>query len=205
MDGARTRTKKPKSKSEVPSKLRLEMVPLSTLIEWPGNPKEHDLDTLGESFERFGFVEPIVLDEKSKKIVAGHGRREKLIAWKESGKMPPEDVVVRGKEWFVPVLRGKSFKNEHEAEAYLLQANQSVIRGGYNATALAEMLSRHVDDANGTGWRAEEMSDLVALAKKATQGAFEEASAPEEFKDFDEGQKPTHQCPKCGFAVVCGN
>jgi hypothetical protein len=205
MDGARTRTKKKSKPEVVTSRLQIEMVPLSKLREWPGNPKEHDLDTIGESFERFGYIEPIVLDEKSKRIVVGHGRREKLIAWKESGKMPPEDVEVRGKEWFVPVLRGKSFKSEHEAEAYLLTSNQTVIRGGYNATALAEMLSRHVDDAHGTGWRAEEMSDLVALAQKATQGAFNDASAPEEFKDFDEGQKATHQCPKCGFPVVCGN
>lgn len=181
------------------------MVALSKLMEWPGNPKEHDLDTIGESFERFGFVEPIVFDERTKKIVAGHGRREKLMAWKDSGKPPPARVEVRGKEWFVPVLRGIEFKSEHDAEAYLLASNQTVIRGGYNASALADMLSRHVEDSHGIGWRAEEIGDLVALAQKAAQGAFDEASAPEDFKDFDEGQKSTHQCPKCGFPVVCGN
>ena len=127
--------------------IQVEMVALSKLMEWPGNPKEHDLDGLGESFERFGFVEPILFDEKSKRVVAGHGRRKKLLAWKESGHPPPDGVVVRGKEWFVPVLRGKSFRNAHEAEAYLLAANQLVVKGGYNATALAAMLSKHVEDA----------------------------------------------------------
>lgn len=209
MDGGhvKQRAKKATKKSAPPevvtSRIQVELMALSKLAEWPGNPKEHDLDTLGESFERFGVVEPMLLDEGTRRLVVGHGRREKLIAWRDSGKPPPEGVVVRGKEWFVPVLRGKRFKNAHEAEAYLLTANQSTIKGGYNASALAEMLARHVDDSSGLGWKAEEISDLVALAQKATQNAYNEATAPEAFKDFDEGQKATHGCPKCGFPVVC--
>lgn len=200
----KSRAKKSGKEQAVTSRIHVEMVPLSKLMEWPGNPKEHDLDTLGESFERFGFIEPILFDEGTKKIVAGHGRREKLLAWKDSGKPPPSRIEVRGKDWLVPVLRGVTFANAHEAEAYLLAANQSVIAGGYNASALANMLARHLKDANGLGWRAEEMTDLVAIAQKATQSAYDDATAPTDFKDFDEGQKPTHNCPKCGFPVVCG-
>jgi hypothetical protein len=181
--------------------MRVEYVALSKLLEWPGNPKEHDLEGLGESLERFGFVEPILFDERTKRIVAGHGRREKLLAWRESGKPAPDRIVVRGKEWFVPVLRGLAFRNEHEAEAYLLGSNQLVIKGGYNATALAEMLARHVDDASGLGWKQGEISDLVARAAKAAQSAVEEAMSeePEEVAS----SQTVHQCPKCGASVVC--
>jgi hypothetical protein len=150
------------------------MVPLSKLMAWPGNPKEHDLDTLGESFERFGFVEPIIFDEGTKKIVAGHGRREKLLAWKNSGKPAPDRIVVQGKDWLVPVLRGVTFANAHEAEAYLLASNQSVINGGYNAAALAEMLARHSEDASGIGWKADEIEEMVRKVSKLTKD-FEEA------------------------------
>lgn len=196
--------KKP-SESAASSRIHVEMVPLSKLMEWPGNPKEHDLDTIGESFERFGFIEPIVFDEKTKRIVAGHGRREKLLSWRDSGKPPPDRIEVRGKEWLVPVLRGVSFENAHEAEAYLLQSNQSVIRGGYNATALAAMLARHAKDAHGIGWREDEINDLVATAQKAAQGAYDEANAapPADFREHDEGQRATHACPRCGFNVLC--
>lgn len=204
MDGG-TVSRKKKPAEPVTSKIHVEMVPLSKLMEWPGNPKEHDLDTLGESFERFGFIEPILYDEKTKRIVAGHGRREKLLAWKDSGKPPPDRIEVRGKDWYVPVLRGISFENAHEAEAYLLASNQTVMKGGYNATALAEMLSRHAKDAHGIGWRADEITDLVAAAQKAVQGAYDDAtaSAPTDFQEFDEGQRATHACPRCGFKVLC--
>jgi hypothetical protein len=186
----------------VSSRLHVEMVPLSKLMEWPGNPKEHDLETLGASFERFGFVEPIVYDESSKRIVAGHGRREKLLAWKDSGKAPPARVVVRGGEWYVPVLRGVSFPNVHEAEAYLLSSNQSVISGGYNATALSEMLARHVDDANGIGWRADEISSLISKAEKAAQTAYNESTADEP-EAYEPPKPTTHVCPSCGASVLC--
>lgn len=179
------------------------MVPLSQLLEWPGNPKEHDLETLGESFERFGYVEPIVYDEGSKRIVAGHGRREKLLAWKQSGKAPPARVVVRNGEWYVPVLRGVSFPNAHEAEAYLLTSNQGVIRGGYNATALAEMLSRHVDDSNGIGWSSDEISDLIGKAQKAAQTSYNESIAPDEPEAYEQPKPVTHTCQNCGASVAC--
>lgn len=174
-----SKSRPPKGDRRVSSRLHVQMVPLSQLLEWPGNPKEHDLETLGESFERFGYVEPIVYDEGSKRIVAGHGRREKLLAWKQSGKAPPARVVVRNGEWYVPVLRGVSFPNEHEAEAYLLTSNQSVISGGYNASALVEMLARHADDANGIGWDAAEISELISKAKTAVQGVYNDLDAAE--------------------------
>lgn len=193
----------------VSSRLQIEMVPLSKLMEWPGNPKEHDLDGLGESFERFGFVEPIVFDELSKRIVVGHGRREKLLAWKQSGKPAPERIEVRGKEWLVPVLRGVGFRNQHEAEAYLLGSNQLVIKGGYKASALAEMLSRHAEDASGIGFTTDEIGSIMKKAAKAAQGAFDDANAAVAKTGKVEAiQEPTatlatHRCPECGHTVVC--
>lgn len=198
------------------NEVRLEYVPLTKLMTWPGNPKEHDLETLGESFQRFGFVEPIVFDETTKRIVAGHGRREKLVAWKESGKAPPDRILVRGKEWLVPVLRGVAFANAHEAEAYLLASNQSVINGGYNASALVEMLQRHTEDANGIGWSPEEIEELRTKAEAAVQGAYNDLNsigedAPQ-LPDDDVPEPPKDPITKLGdvwllgkHRLVCGD
>ena len=60
-----------------------------------------------------------------------------------------------------------------------------------------------MDDAAGIGWKPDEIDELVSKAAKAAQGAYDDATAPEEFRDYDEGQRKTHACPKCGFAVVC--
>lgn len=198
------------------NELRLEYMALSKLMEWPGNPKDHDLDTIGDSYQRFGFVEPIVLDENTKRMVAGHGRREKLVAWKGSGKAPPDRIIVRGKEWMVPVLRGVSFANAHEAEAYLLTSNQTVINGGYNASALVEMLQRHTEDANGIGWRAEEITDLIANAERAVQNAYNDlengGSGGQQLEDDDVPEPPKDPITKAGdvwllgkHRLVCGD
>ena len=37
------------------------------------------LDQLGGSISRFGYVEPIILDDRTGRMVAGHGRRETLL------------------------------------------------------------------------------------------------------------------------------
>ena len=184
--------------------MKIEYVPLGELMKWPGNPKEHDLEGLGESLERHGFVDPMILDEGTGKIVAGHGRREKLLAWRDAGKPPPDRVKRRRDgEWLVPVLRGIRFPNEHEAEAYLMGNNQLVIRGGHDVVRLAEMLARHANDASGIGWRQDEIKDILAQAEKASRAAMEQAQPPQDFRSYDEGQKKTHDCPKCGFSVAC--
>jgi len=58
--------------------LRIEYMPLSQLKKYPGNPKQHDLETLDGSFNRFGYTAPIMIDEKSSIMVSGHGRVKQL-------------------------------------------------------------------------------------------------------------------------------
>lgn len=187
----------------VQDELRVEWVPLRELATWPANPKAHDHATLGESFERFGFIDPIIVDEGTGKIVAGHGRRDRLLVMFSSGEEPPGRVRVRDDgEWLVPVLRGVRFASEHEAEAYLLANNQIGIKGGYHDGLLAEMLQRHDENIAGLGWDQDEIDGLVARAARSSELPPPE-TAPQDFKEFDEGQKRTHDCPRCGFPVVC--
>jgi hypothetical protein len=99
--------------------LRLEYMPLSVLKKWPRNPKQHDLPTLAESMDRFGYVAPILIDEKSGFMVAGHGRIDTLLEKWKNKEDPPERIQVKDGEWLVPVIRGIEFKNKKEAEALL--------------------------------------------------------------------------------------
>jgi hypothetical protein len=180
----------------------IEWVPLRELATWPSNPKAHDHATLGESFERFGFIDPIILDEGTGKIVAGHGRRERLLQMHREGLPAPGRVRVSDGEWLVPVLRGIRFTSEHEAEAYLLANNQIVMKGGYVEGALAEMLQRHGENLAGLGWNPDEVGDLVARIASMSETP-PPAEAPQDFKEYDEGQRRSHDCPRCGFPVVC--
>lgn len=81
------------------SELHLEYLPLSTLQIAPRNPKRHALDALGASVNRFGFTEPIILDERTGRLVAGHGRRETLLKMRDAGQTPPAGIRAEGGNW----------------------------------------------------------------------------------------------------------
>jgi len=183
--------------ASVEASMRIEMMALSTLQRWPRNPKLHDHFALSKSLKRWGYTQAILIDEKSGKMVAGHGRIENLVAAKEQGKEPPKRIVAGPDgEWYVPVQRGVSFENESEAEAYLLADNRIVELGGWDTEGLLAMLD---DVSEPIGWDPADIDKMrAALAKTNDVG-----EAPEDFEEFDEGAKKTHTCPQCGFHVVC--
>src|SRR5258707_9052715 len=94
---------KSKSKTKEQEALRIEYVPLSEVQRWPRNPKLHSHDDIATSIERFGFAQPLLLDERTNQLVAGHGRLETLQRLKAEGKEPPERVRKKGDDWLVPV------------------------------------------------------------------------------------------------------
>lgn len=57
----------------------LETVPLNRLKPWPKNPrKSHAVEAIARSIESFGYLSPIVVQAKTYRILAGHGRLEAL-------------------------------------------------------------------------------------------------------------------------------
>ncbi len=99
--------------------IRIVYMPLSALLRAPRNPKSHDIGVIHQSLGRFGYVEPIAINERTGRIVAGHGRLDTLQQKKALGERPPARVVEKQGEWFVPVLRGVEFASDDEAEALL--------------------------------------------------------------------------------------
>ncbi|MBZ5526170.1 MAG: hypothetical protein LAP21_28450 [Acidobacteriia bacterium] len=60
------------------NQIRVEYLPLTSLKPAKRNPKRHQIDTVLTSMARFGYVAPMVLDERTGRLVAGHGRLESL-------------------------------------------------------------------------------------------------------------------------------
>lgn len=153
------------------SETTLEYIALSGLEEAERNPKQHSLDLIEESIVRFGFTIPLLVDENSQRIVAGHGRLKALRRLKTKNKKAPSGVsVLDSGEWTVPVLRGIQFSDESEAQAYLLADNRTTEAGGWDEIALSEMLS----DLNekrllvGVGWNSDELDALLDKVGMAT-------------------------------------
>jgi len=136
------------------AQLRLEYLPLASLRPAARNPKKHQVETVRASMGRFGYVAPMILNESTGRLVAGHGRIESLRKAKAEGKAPPSRIRIHNGDWLVPVVRGVAFTDDREAEAYLLADNQTTILGGWNDDELQEIInSLGVEDAlAGTGF-----------------------------------------------------
>jgi hypothetical protein len=143
--------------------VRIEYVPLSSLVKWPRNPKDHDLEALGASYKRFGFVSPMIMDERTGRLVVGMGRLEQLEAMFATGDAPPARIQAKDGEWLVPVVRGVSFRSDEEAEAYLLADNRLTERGGW----LDELLDEMIGDLDagegleGTGFDEDDVGAML--------------------------------------------
>jgi ParB-like chromosome segregation protein Spo0J len=146
---------------------RLEYLPLAELLPADRNAKDHDQDALAHSVGAFGFVEPVVLDERTGQLLAGHGRTEYLMRLEGEGQDPPEGVVVDDDgTWRAPVVRGVASTSDDHATAMGIALNRVGERGGWHMDQLAEQLDQlRLDDAlfAATGFDLDHLEDMLAL------------------------------------------
>lgn len=143
-------------------------LPLGELVAAERNPKEHEHRLIERSIAAHGFTAPVVLDERTGRLVAGHGRAQALRNLRDAGEPLPAGIRPDGDDWLVPVVRGWASKDDAHAEALLVADNQLTIRGGWNDDVLARMLA-DIADADPTattltGFNADEIADLLGAA-----------------------------------------
>lgn len=167
--------------------IRVEYMNFAEIASWPRNPKDHDLPAIQKSFARFGFIKPVLVDEGTRQLVAGHGRLDTLRTMRKNGDAPPRGIKIVGDEWQLPVLRGVEFSDPTEAEAFLLADNRLSEIGGWNNDLLDEMLgelSGVESMLDGTGFSLSDIPDLNSLGEVPEVGS---------------GSKGVFiSCPKCG-------
>jgi len=81
-----------------PQGLAVRRVPLSSIYEDPANARLHgerNLDAIQASLRRFGQAEPLVLNARTGRLVAGHGRLQAMrrLGWKEADSVVSHEVV----------------------------------------------------------------------------------------------------------------
>lgn len=130
------------------------------------NPKGHELGRLRKLIERFGFTQPLLHDERTGRLVAGHGRLTVLAQMEGKGGEPPDGIQVNDAgEWLVPVIHGWQSRSDTEAEAYLLADNRASELGGWVEGELAIVL-QDLDVADTelrelVGWTDSQFQQLV--------------------------------------------
>lgn len=133
-------------------KRRLQYVSIDELQRAPRNPNGHDLPGIRESIERHGFIEPVIVDERTGFLLGGHGRLDVLAAMRTDGDLPPAGIT---RDWKAPAIYGWSSASDAEAEALLLAMVNLTKHPVEDETLLAQMLSdlaQVPDGLLGTGY-----------------------------------------------------
>jgi ParB-like chromosome segregation protein Spo0J len=153
--------------SPLTDELRIEYIPLSKLKRYPKNAKDHDLGLLHASISRFGFKDPMAIDEATGELVEGHGRLETLERQRIDGEPLPKHMKVVDGEWAAPVIRGITFDDDFERRAYTIAANRTTEMGGWHEellTAELTVLAEREVAFEGLGYDLEDLDRMVADA-----------------------------------------
>lgn len=205
---------------------RLAYVPLEELRPAVDNgDRIHDLPAVIAAIRDLGFNDPLFTDDRTGRLVSGHGRVEALVQMQLDGMPCPEGIVVDDDGgWLVPVVRGWDSKTDARATAQLLAFNQLPENGRYNDYGLARLLEQvATDDAallDATGFDADRLDDLLRTVNPERLGDQEDETdlfpetdgeRPDDGKgqpDVLDDEREPHQveCPSCGhrFAKAAG-
>lgn len=177
--------------------VHIEYMALGELLQrqHPSNPKDHSIDSIVRSIERFGYVTPGTIDERTGYFAEGHGRTKALAWMKQQGREPPARIDKRKDDWYVPVYRGVSFNSDSELKAFLVAANRLTELGGWNEPELAALLqdlaAQDTALLEATGYDGDDLQQLLDELTPPT--------APEDFNEYGEDIETEYCCPKCGY------
>jgi hypothetical protein len=174
------------------------------------NPKKHSDPDINASIEEHGFADAAILDERTQRLVAGHGRTKALVDMKARGEQIPDGIMIdEDGEWLVPIQRGWSSKSDAHAEAFIILHNQLVVAGGWDDRLLAEMLHDvHAADAalfDGIGFGADELDDLFRVYDPDRDGLDDDTEPARVDDDEDDLLGDDTPTPAKDRIVMCPN
>lgn len=165
--------------------MRIEKIPIEKLNPAKYNPRkdlkpgDSDYEKLKRSIEEFGYVEPIVWNERTGNVVGGHQRLKIL---KELGRTEIEVTVV----------------DLDEIKEKTLNLALNKISGDWDLPLLKDLL-QELDtgdfDISITGFDEDEIERLMTQFNPIDLDEDED----EDGEDDEDNSKTVYHCPKCGF------
>lgn len=165
--------------------MRIEKIPIEKLNPAKYNPRKDlkpgdpEYEKLKRSIEEFGYVEPIVWNERTGNVVGGHLRLKIL---KELGRTEIEVTVV----------------DLDEIKEKTLNLALNKISGDWDLPLLKDLL-QELDtgdfDISITGFDEDEIERLMTQFNPIDLDEDED----EDGEDDEDNSKTVYHCPKCGF------
>jgi len=165
---------------------RIEYLPIDEIQPDPRNPRAHEsIDDVKASILRFGFVDPIIHDDRTGQMIAGHGRVEALTdlhaVWLKAPKRSrkvPGGITADGDRWHAPVVFGWSSADDNEAAGLLIALNRLTETSKWipdKQLALLNEIAESVRGLEGVGYTDEDRAALQRLVEAS--GAAVDAAA----------------------------
>lgn len=143
--------------------LQIEHVPIETLVPASYNPRrmpDHQMAALMRSLEQFGWVDPVVVNQRSGVIVGGHQRVEAAKRLQDQGKGKAKQAWAK-----VPV----TYVDLDEGKEKALNVALNKVTGDFDYPKLSALLETlEIDDLALTGFSAAELDLLLAEVSKGT-------------------------------------
>lgn len=129
--------------------LVLERWPIDRAADYPGNPKQHDIDEIRASIRAAGVYKPITVQKSTGRILAGHGTREAL--------------RLEGARHVAVIVHDCT-----DAQARLIVAGDNGIPqlGGVDPVLLDKLLQPLGDELRGSGYTRDLLDNLLAKAQR---------------------------------------
>lgn len=153
----------------------LEYLPIDQLPDALTNPKQHDQPGITSAITQFNFIGAATVDERTGRLIEGHGRRDSLKHMHTHGHTPPEGVTVSDAGmWLAPVIRGWSSHDDDHATAAGIALNRHTETGGWDETELAGVLERLTatspELSAAAGFPPGDLDDLIAGWEEQPRG-----------------------------------
>jgi hypothetical protein len=125
--------------------MEIKEVALITLKPYPNNPRKGNIDLIAKSLETYGQYKPITINKRTNEILAGNHTYEaaKKLGW----------TTIQGT--YVDA-------DEQTAAKIVLMDNRTSDSGGYNDTALLQLLDG-LGDLDATGYADKDLRELQEM------------------------------------------
>ncbi|WHX46076.1 ParB N-terminal domain-containing protein [Bacillus pumilus] len=169
--------------------MNIKTIPVHKINPSPYNPRidlqpgDPEYDSLKQSIEKFGYVDPLIWNERTGHLVGGHQRFKVLL------EDNPSDITVS-----VVSL------NEQDEKALNIALNK--IDGEWDEYKLTELLKDLEGsgyDLSLTGFSDAELEDVLNDLEHTGQGGAVSESHEIDLDEYGDDQFE-HTCPKCGFS-----
>jgi hypothetical protein len=159
---------------------RIEYLPIDEIQPDPRNPRAHEsIEDVKASILRFGFVDPIIHDDRTGQMIAGHGRVEALTdlhaRWLKAPKKDrevPGGITADGDRWHAPVVFGWSSADDNEAAGLLMALNRLTETSKWipdKQLALLNEIAESVEGLVGVGYSDDDRAALQRLVEASGQ------------------------------------